>query len=253
MAVEQETVNVANQVIRAVFEDMLKSVGRYGDLDGLGPDHLSLNEFGILQIHFVQRNVPRPEINPPLEIGVAAVPLGQVDVWGQDHPSFELMYPFLDLKIVGYQVDNKKARQYPLIKTIMTQGHWLDEHQQLHLPFRMSIIPDQPEFGVGETVGFVVRLENHSGLNLTVRQISEETLYLNIDGAEWGAREIAGGGDQRRGRVILRPGESIQKHFNVGPYGRKGEVDIYGIYHITFEGVNPAGRVRIKIIPAANS
>lgn len=247
-----ETVRVANAVVQSVFDDLLKASRRYKDLSELGPLNLAAGESGILRIHYLQKSVSRPEINPALELGVAVVPMAQERAFNTDQLTFHFTFPFLGVKIVAYQVDNLKARQYNLSESIKIHGRLLMDHQREYMPFRMSIIPDRHEFETGETVGLTVRLTNHSSINLTVRRISEDTLYLNIDGSEWGKSESSTG-NSYRDRVILKPGESVERHFNAGPYHSRGEISVYGSYNVTFEDVKPSAMATIRIVPAAGS
>jgi hypothetical protein len=250
--VSPDTVRVANAVVQAVFADLLKASRSYKDLAGLGPSNLAPGEHGISRIHYLQKSVPRPETNPALELGVAVVPMAQERAFNTNHPTFHFTFPFLGVKIVAYQVDNLKARQYNLAESIKVHGRLLMDHQREYMPFRMSIVPDRPEFETGETVGFTVRLTNHSNINLTVRRISERTLYLNIDGFEWGKSEPSTGGNYRD-RVILKPGELVERHFNAGPYQSRGEISIYGSYNVTFENVEPSAMATVRIVPAPGS
>lgn len=251
--IDAQTVQVVDSVIQDIFADLIKASRRYDELGSIGQDHLIRNDLGILEIQLPQKNGLDSGGSLSMQIGVKVLPFDQNPIVSEDYLTYIFPYPFLEIKIVGYQFNNGKARQYPLAKTIQKYSLRVLDHQQNYMPFRMRIIPDQYQFEVGEKVGFTVRLENHATVNLSVRKISEKSLYLNIDGAEWGEAKAVEDSDYRRGRVILSPGESIEKHFEVGPYERKGEIRIYGAYNITFEEVRPSALANVRIMPAGDS
>jgi hypothetical protein len=253
LAMEPETIEIANKVIRNIFDDIKKAGNAYTDLRDFYSENLTVNEFGVSQIVYKQKSGLRDGGNIPLELGVTVVPLDEFWVEAEDHPSREWAYSLLDCKIVAYQTDTERVRQYSLIDAIKVHGYWLEEHQQTMMPLRLSMVLDREAFSVNEKVGITVRLKNDSNANLSVRKISEETFYLNVDGIEWGSPAASVIDDSRPGRVVLRPGQTIEKHFFVGPFLRPGSVEGYGLYHISFQGVKPFVRSTIRIVSSPSS
>ena len=241
---DPQIIRISNQVMKAIFQEILSARPHYKELANFGVSNLKKNKYGINVIEY--KEVSNLDSVKPFELGVSVVPLDVADFFDTHYQAFDFTFPFLGVKVVAYQVDNKKSKQFDLSKSINKHGRLLLDLQQDYMPFRMKIVPDKPSFQVGEKIGFTVKLINHSPINLEVLKISEETLYLNIDGTDWGSDgELK---DKTNAKTILRSGNSIEKHFDVEGYDQARNIEVYGSYNLAFKGIKPAAFLKIPVV-----
>jgi hypothetical protein len=245
---DQRVKEIANEVMFAVYNDILSSRERYGDLKNFDQSALSRNQYGIYSIYYQHRAVVGPYKDKPFEFGVTIVGLEDTSFNEFGRGTFNFSFPLLGLKFAGYERVYWRPNQFSIQDVIQKNGDPLLEEQKKRLPLKLSLKTVEDYYRVNEDIEFIVTLENISSKNLWVRELNGDTLYFRYGNAQWGAKETSAQKKKREKRFILEPGEKVYKKFVGSGFPAPREFEVYCSYTLTFQGVKPFSVLKVKVV-----
>ena len=244
----QETKNICRDVMRNIFQDIVKVKGQFKELENFGEDALAENQYGLPLIQY-RCNNPDSLKEAPCAFGLTIVRVEDANFNEYGFDAFNLVFPLLDLKFAGYYQKNfLKTNQFDLQKIVQKNGQILWDYQQKFMPYKLSLKTVKETYGVGENIDFVVTLTNLTKRNIVVKDLNEETLYFLYDNKMWGAKEVNSTQSQSIKEIILKPDESISKTFSGYGFSNPKDFEIYCSYVLTYKGVKPAASLIVKVV-----
>jgi len=243
--ITKEIREISNDIIIKTYHDIAAQKGQYDDLAAFGEDVLYENNHGIYALVYEPQGTQKPGAQAGYAFGLSVTGL-EGDLFQDQKGCFHTPFPYLGVKIVGYQPRYLKASQFDLMKLVKKNAQRLADRQQAYLPLRLSIEPVKNTFRVGEDILFDVALTNVTKNHMFVKDLGPSTLYFLLNNARWGTRPEAY--NSKGERVILRTGETLRVRFRGEGYLRPRQISIYGVYHVPFKGVKPFARAQIQIV-----
>lgn len=231
-------------IVANIYNEILARKDQYSELADFDENVLYENTDGIYTIVY---EYPRPqaaEKRVSYAMGVSIIGLDN-NLFQEQKRVFELNFPLLGVKIIGYQPKYLKESQFDVMPIIRKYTQQLSDFQQRRLPLRLSIEPVKKVCQVGEEILFDVVLKNVGNEHLFVKTLGSSTLFFLLNNARWGTQpsDYSQGGD----RVILRINDELRVRFKGNAYLHPGKVSIYGVYNVGIKGVKPCARSEITI------
>lgn len=247
---DEETVELCNQMILNIYYKILEVRDRYKELSDFDETAFFQNKRGIYVIMYESKSVDkRRRGKEPYAFGVTIDTMDD-ETFKNKQGAFNFGFPPLGLKISGYQIKHLLRSQYNILPLVEEQGALLADHQQKYLPLRISIRPLKEQFYVKEDIEFEVILTNVSKRHMTVQPLNDKTLFFLFENEFWGTSPSLKGAQYRSQAmpVILKSGESLSKVYKGESFVRPKEIEIYGVYRMKIDGVNPTTKLKIKIV-----
>ena len=154
----------------------------------------------------------------------------------------EWKFPLLGFQVV---LNSHQTGNFTIFKSEHIVEEGLDElkmFEQQSLPFRLELKTDKDVYAPKERITLTVLLKNTGQQAFKVADISEQSLYCQIDTLDWGTR----GGEITLDKV-LSPYGSITKIFKIQGIDTPKEARISCAYGLGFKGVQPFNHVQISI------
>lgn len=247
----QRMTEIANQVMLAVYDDIVSAKERYDDLQDFDQKALSRNQYGVYSIRYKREAAAGPLGGKPFEFGVTVVGREDTDFNEFGRKAFNLHFPLLGLKFAGYEKVYWRPNQFSLQDVVQKNGDPLLKEQKKYLPLKLSLKTVAESYRVNEDIEFVVTLENVSSKNLWVRALNKDTLYFLYADTPWGTREADA--PKREKKFILEPGEKVHKKFVGSGFPEPREFEVYCSYALTFQGVKPFSVLKVKVVADGGS
>ncbi len=241
---DEETKKICNEVMTAIFTDILAAKNRYDGLSGFDNPALTQNQYGIYAINYKNQD-PNSR---SYEVGLTILGIDDPSPYAKKEGNFALGFPFLKLKFVGYQMRTMRSRQLDVEGLIQRYGQRLSDYQQKYMPLKLVIERTKDTYKTGEPIEFTVSLKNTSMGNLVVKDLTDSTLFFLYNNRAWGATEVNPGTSSAK-QIILKHGESISKRYRGNGFSSPKEFEIYVSYGMTFQGVKPTNTMKVKVGP----
>lgn len=240
-----DTVDISNRTLKQIFDDIYYNKKDFISLDSFSENNVDLNQYDILLMQYTYTD---PYIKDDVySFGLTIVPMSAPNPFYGYPGIFEYGFPLLEIKFSGYQEKGLKRQQFDINESIRKFGQQLWLEQQQYLPLKLSIQPLKKFYKKGEPISFRVILKNESGKSIVVKDLNNETLFFVYNNSVWGAAESSPQTDKVK-NVVLKPGESISKEFAGNSFFKPQEFEIFCKYNLTYDGVNPAANLKVKVI-----
>ncbi len=246
-SLDQETKDLCNQVMMNIFDDLEKQKEVYPELSNFGSSNLTTNQFGFYNIQYKFEDKTQPENNQIFEFGITIVGINEPRAFATKRSTFDLGFPLLDLRFSGYQRRNINTRRFNLEEIVQKEGQVLWDSQQKYMPYQLKITAVKSEYKVGEDIDFIVSLCNTTQSNISIKDLSSNTLYFLYDNKMWGAVEVNPDEVPDR-QIVLKAGEVIRKTFRGPHMNTPQEFEIYVSYGLTYQGIKPSDSLKIKVV-----
>ena len=244
---DDATKEVCNQVIRNIYDEILKSKGQYQELSDFDERVLFKNQYGITSIVYQYKD-PRAKPQDPYEFRIIIVGM---DDKPYQYPGFEAQhygFPVLNLRISSFIRRNTRvAQHFDIDKPINKNNEILYEYQQQFLPFQVVLKSPKDTFKVGERIEFEVIIKNRTQKSFKVKNLGEESLFFTIDHKEWGTKPSSP--SQNSGKeVVIDPQGAISRGFKGDSFETPRDIEILCTYNAAYKGILPFGSLKIKIV-----
>ncbi|MDP2652706.1 MAG: hypothetical protein Q8Q08_01620 [Candidatus Omnitrophota bacterium] len=250
--VDPKTKEIANEAILSIYQDVLAEKENYKELSAFGPSALYENQQGIYAIVYEYKGTSERPYKTPYAFGLT---IDRIDdrTFPSRATSFNFSFPLLDVKMSGYLNKHLLRTQFDLMPLVQKYGMVLGQHQQSYMPLRMELRPLQDVYYTREDIEFEVVLKNVTKRHMWVRHMGPENLYFLIDNMAWGTYPTSAVG--QGASVILRSGDSISLRLKGESFQRPKEFEIYSVYSMSIQGVNPSATLKINVVdrPASKS
>jgi hypothetical protein len=244
---DQEIKDLANKTMRMIYDNILAGKQHYESLRNFDESVLSMNQYGIYSIQYASEVFAQNGQKLSLEFGLTVVGMDDTYFDGHHRDAFNLGFPLLGFKFIGYQKRNRERKQFDIHETINNNSSLFLEEQNRRLPLKLSLATAKEVYKVGEKVDVTVTLENVSNKIFWITDLNETTLYLILGDAKWGtARPVK---NKNIPKIKLKPGAKVYKKIMGSGFSFPQEVEIYCSYGTTFKGVKPYSVLKIEIIP----
>ena len=130
----------------------------------------------------------------------------------------------------------------------------MDEEQKL-MPYRLTVVADKESFFIKEDVYFTVTLTNLTKKNIKVKDLNAQTLYFLYNNRPWGAELVEDEKDKEKKDelILLKPDEFVRRKFKSAGFTVPKEFEIFSSYAMTYQGVNPTSKLKIRVIEKERS
>lgn len=239
--IDDESRTVANKVMQNVFDRIIFEKSKHAELSDFDKKNLSLNS---RQMSVIEYSSQMTQEHRPYGFALTILPLNEPLPQEWKDNGFELVFPVLKLKFAGYQrraVDGRFDIRAPMQR----YGQILSEYQQQFLPLQMSISAEKEIYKTDEEIIFTITLTNTSSASLLVKPLNSTNLYILYDNTMF---PFSTEDPLVRQTSALEPGHSLSKTFHGDAFQFPRDIEIYVSYNMTFDGVKPFSRVRLKII-----
>ncbi len=245
---------LCNTTMVNIYNDILVAKSRYPDLKNFNLDSLKKDDEGIYSIEYsADPSEGKYSKNRVFALGISIVGIEEVRYYrerGSFKKIFEFGFPLLGIKFQGYKQRGLRSKEFDIEGSVQKNGKLLLMEQDKYLPLQIIIESKKENFKVNEPVSFNVTLKNRSDKSYVVKDLDSNSLFFVYgDNTIWGAKEIGVKKYQSAPTVLLKPGRSITKTFNGTGFSIPKEYEISGFYVMTFNGVNPTGLLKIKVVP----
>ena len=244
---DDATKEVCNRAIQNIYDEILKSKGKYQELSDFDEHVLSKNQYGISSIAYQYKD-PRSQSQDPYEFRIMIVGM---DDKPYQYPGFEARhygFPVLNLRISSFIHRNRKvAQRFDINKPINKNNEILYEYQQQFLPFQVVLKSPKDTFKVGERIEFDVIIKNRTQKSFKMKNLGEESLFFTIDDKEWGTKPT--GSSQNTSReVVIEPQGTMSRGFKGDSFETPRDIEILCTYNAAYKGILPFGSLKIKIV-----
>lgn len=240
------TKQLCNQIIKQIYTDIERQKPNFPDLELYNLIALKENEWGYKYIHYRYIDVQGSRKLDELKFRVEFTPIDAEEDYNFDGTHFEYPFPVLKIKLIFYQNDSAKRNQIDVIPYVKRHSRKLLDYQSRYMPIRLQLYPEKEVYRVGEEVTLVAELDNHSGANIKIKDLSSKSLAMTDDPAKWGFD--LGRRPRKAGTEVLRPNGNLKRKFRIGSFNRPQEIDIHAIYLMNFRGAEPTVTTKFKIV-----
>ncbi len=243
---DDATKEVCNQVIRNIYDEILKSKGKYQELSDFDERVLFKNQYGITSIVYQYKD-PRTKTQDPYEFRIMIVGM---DDKPYQYPGFEDQhygFPVLNLRTSSFIRRNRRIQRFNIDKPINKNNEILYEYQQQFLPFQVVLKSGKDTFKVGERIEFDVIIKNRTQKSFKVKNLGEESLFFTIDNKEWGTNPTVSSQNSSK-EVVIDPQGTISRGFKGDSFETPLDVEIFCTYNAAYKGILPFGSLKIKIV-----
>ena len=249
VTIDSQTKNLANKVILNIYEELLKLKIEIKELSTFGENSLYENQYKMYTILYRQNSKEDQQKSRNYEVGITVTKLDD-SIFQDEKGYFVYDFPFLNVKIAGFENEVASTSEYDLSKIIDRYLTLLSDYQQHFLPLQLYLIPSKEVFKTGERIEFEVILKNVSKQNLVVKEFGLQTLFFIFNNQTWGAEQVTSDGKIIQGgqSVILKGGESLRMSFRGDSFVVPREFEIFCLYKMAISGVQPYGKLRVKIV-----
>ncbi|MCR4336748.1 MAG: hypothetical protein NUV91_02940 [Candidatus Omnitrophica bacterium] len=247
LPIDEETKKVCNQVILSIYKDILAVKDKYNDLKDFGEKSFYQNKYGIYTILYEFQSEEQSQTRRKKSYRFAITIDGMEDkIFAAEDGVFNLGFPLLGVKFSGYQQRHLLRSQLDIMPFIEKHGAILADYQQKFLPLQIYLRKVRGTYKAKEDIEFEVVLKNVTKRHMIVKGLGHETLFFLFDGQTWGTQPAAGnkGGEKK----ILRAGESLNMIFKGESFPTAKEIEIFAMYRMSIQGVNPTSRLKIQIV-----
>ena len=245
LSLDEATKEVCNKVILNIYDEILKSKPKYRELSDFNEKVLYENKYGVYTISYQYNNPQSKTATGPYEFLITIVGM---DDKSYKQPGFEdkhYGFPVLGLRISSFIRRDLRFHHYDIDRPIRKYNELLYGYQQKFLPLQIILKSDKDTFKVGERIEFEVTIRNVGNENYRLKSLGQESLFFTIDDQEWGTRPTSQSDAQE---VIVAPGNFIKRGFKGDSFSSPREVEIFCTYNVTYKGILPFGRLKIKIV-----
>ena len=239
--IDDESRTAANKVMQNVFDRIIFEKGKHAELSDFDKKNLSLNS---RQIYVIEYSSQMAKEHRPYGFALTILPLNEPLPQEWKDNGFELVFPVLKLKFAGYQrraIDGRFDIRAPMQR----YGQILSEYQQQYLPLQMSISSSKDVYQADEEIVFTVTLTNTSSASLLVKPLNSTNLYILYDNTIF---PFSMENPPAKQTSALESGRSLSKTFHGDAFQFPRDIEIYASYNMTFDGIKPFSRIRLKII-----
>jgi hypothetical protein len=244
-ALDEKIKQICNQAILDIYYDILAVKEKHPSLANFDENVMYENKSGLYAIVYQYEGEATGRNKTRYAFGVTIDKLEDKTFPPQDG-YFDYTFPVLGLKFSGYQRRTPGASQYDAFPLIQKHGGPLSDLQQERLPLRLFLRSTKDTYQVREEIEFEVVLKNVSKRHMVVKSLGQETLYFLFNNQFWGTRPF--GAIQGSESVILKAGQSLTARFKGEGFQVPREIEIYGVYRMGIQGVNPSAVLRLQII-----
>lgn len=242
--IDEPTKEVCNKVILNIYNEIFKSKDKYPELSAFSQNALYENKYGVYTISY-QFNDPDKKTTQPYEFLITIVGLDDKPYKQAGFEDKHYGFPVLNLRTSSYIRRDRRFYRYDIDKSIRKYNDLLYYYQQKFLPLQVTLRSDKDTFKVGERIEFEVTVKNISNENYRVKSLGKESLFFTIDDQEWGTKSDSQSSAQE---VVIAPGNSIKRTFKGDSFSSAREVEIFSTYNVSFKGILPFGKLKVKII-----
>ena len=246
-AIDPQTHEICNQVIKNIYFDILKAKDSYGSLKNFDEKVMYQSQRGIFAILYQYDGEPQvgEVAHKPYRLGLTFETLGE-HVFPTGDDTFLEEYPVLGVRLNGYQNHHLLKTEFDVLPLVKKYGRALADYQQEKIPLRLFLRPVKDTYFVREDIEFEVILKNVSKRNMIVKDLGANTLFFLFNDKFWGTRPSA---DKKGGKdVVLMAGDSLIMKFKGESFQEPKRIQIYGVYRMSVSGVNPYGTLGIDIV-----
>jgi hypothetical protein len=244
-ALDEKTKQICNQAILDIYNDILAVKEKYPSLAHFDENVMYENKNGLYAIVYQYDGEATEKNKTRYAFGVTIDRLDDKTFPPQDG-YFDYTFPVLGLKFSGYQRRTPGAAQYNALPLVQKYGGPISDLQQEGLPLRLFLRSSKDTYRVREEIEFEVVLKNVSKRHMVVKNLGQETLYFLFNNQFWGTRPF--GAIKGSESVILKAGESLTARFKGEGFQIPREIEIYGVYRMGIQGVNPSAVLRLQIV-----
>ena len=244
---DQATRDLNNQMMMKIYDAILLQKNNYPELKNFDKSALSVNSYGIYSIQYKFEDPALPAGKRNFEFGVAVIGIKDPQAFASQISGFDFGFPLLELRISGFQRRTFNTRKFDVQEIVQKYGQTLWDWQQKYIPYQLKITPVKSEYKVGEDIEFKVTLTNKTNKNISVINLSSESLYFLYNNKMWGAVEV-NPAEVSDPQMVLLAGQSIENTFRGPPMNAPQEFEIYVSYGLTYKGVKPSDILKIKVV-----
>ena len=239
------TQEVCNQVIRNIYDEILKVKGKYQELSDFDERVLSKNERGMYSIVYQYKD-PRSKSPDPYEFRIAIVGMDDKPYHSPGFEDKHYGFPALNLRVSSFIRRDRRVHRFDIDRPINKNNEILYEYQQQFLPFQVILKSEKDTFKVDERIEFEVIIKNRTQKSFKVKNLGEESLFFTIDNREWGTKPSSSQNSSKE--VVIDPQGSIHRGFKGDSFETPRDIEILCTYNVAYKGILPFGSLKIKIM-----
>lgn len=240
------TRTLCNQIVKQVYKDIERQKPNFPDLELYNLIALKENDWGYNYIKYHYVDIEGSRKKDELKFLVEFTPIDEEPTYDYDGTHLEYPFPLLDIKLVVYQNDSAKQQQVEVLPFVKRHARKLLDYQTQYMPIRFRMYPEQDSYRVGEEVTLVAELDNLSGANLKLKDLSSRSVAMTDDPSKWGFD--LGRRPRKAGTEMLRPNGNLKRKFRIGSFSKPQTKYIHAIYLMEFRGAEPTVTTQINIV-----
>lgn len=246
---DEETKAICNQLMLNVYYDILKKKDEFEELKSFGEKALFQNQHDIYTVLFrLEPSADSSNARKVYEFGLTITDLKD-KIFADEGGYFKFEFPLLKVKFAGFLKNTIFKNTHDFFKSVNKYAYLLSDHQQQYLPLKVSVVPAKEVFKPGERIGFEVVITNTSKKNLWLKTLGLDTLFFIYNNKTWRSQQLNSSQDIVSGgkRVIVKPDESLRMKFLGESFTAAQEFEIFCLYRMSMEGVEPYGKLKLKV------
>ncbi len=245
-AVNPKYLQFGNQTLTGIYQEIESQKANYKELENFSRQNLLVDDKGFYVLKYEYFGLADSPSKKTYSFMIRLTPLN-IGKATSGEQIFLYNYPLLGISLIGEQFLMLKTKQLDIRSVVESQQELLAEEQQKLLPFKLSIKPAKDSFKENEGIEFVVTLQNISGHNLKVKNLSSKSLQFTINDKVWETEESQVANKQQGEYTVLKNGEVMSKTFTGQGLGRMKEFRILCRYNMSHQGVKPEAVLKVKI------
>lgn len=246
MADPEVTRTLCNQIIKQVYKEIEQQKSKFPDLELYNLIALKENDWGYSYIKYHYVDIQGSRKKDELKFLIEFLPIDAEQSYEYDGTHLEYSFPLLNIKLVVYQNDSAKQEQIEVMPFVKRHARKLLDYQTQYMPVRFRLYPEQETYRVGEEVTLVAELDNLSGANIKLKDLSSRSVAMTDDPSKWGFD--LGRRPRNAGTEMLRPNGNLKRKFRIGTFDKPQTKFIHAIYLMEFRGAEPTITTQINIV-----
>lgn len=240
------TRQLCNQIIKQAFKDIELQKPNYPDLELYNLIAFKKNEWGYHYIKYRYVDIEGSRKKDELQFRIEFLPIDEQPTRDFEGTHLEYPFPVLNIKMIFYQNDSAKQNQIDVIQYVKRHARKLLDYQTKFLPVKFRLYPEKGKYRVGEEVTLVAELDNISGSNMKLKDLSSRSVAMTDDMSKWGFD--LGRRPRKAGTEVLRPNGNLKRKFRIGTFSRPQTKFVHAIYLMEFRGAEPTVTTQFEIV-----
>lgn len=240
------TRDLCNQIIKQVYKDIEQQKPNYPDLELYNLIAFKENQWGYNYIKYQYVDIVGSRKRDELEFRIEFMPIDAQLDYHYDGTHMEYPFPILNLKLIFYQNDSAKQNQVEVLPFVKRYARKLLDYQSQFMPVKFRLYPEKEKYRIGEEVTLVAELDNISGSNVKLKDLSSRSVAMTDEMSKWGFD--LGRRPRNAGTEVLRPNGNLKRKFRIGSFNRPQTKYIHAIYLMDFRGAEPTITTQFEIV-----